>query len=278
MLSMLKLSAILLLLSSTLVSANADLKKFLEKSIKKNPNIVTLNVEILSHAPVKQMKGFEAYVVKLTGVAKFQGKEKPITQNSVYFVKDGFVTTELINMKTGDNLANLVGPSFKKEFYKKENLISGNVNAKHKVAVFSDPLCPFCKNYAPKALEYMKKYPNDFALYYFHFPLPSLHPAAVAITKAAIAAEKKGFHNVAIDMYKININAREKDEKKIVAAFNKVVGSKISVADIHTPSVEAQFKADQEIAAAMLVRGTPTVFFDGKKDAQKMKYKSVKVN
>ena len=279
MLSMLKLSAILLLLSSPLLSANenVNLKAFLEKSIKKNPNIVSLDVKILSHSPVKQMKGFEAYIVKLSGSAKFQGKTKPITQNSIYFVKDGFVTTELINMKTGENLANLVGPSFKKEFYKKENLIYGNVNAKHKVAIFSDPLCPFCKNYAPKALEYMKKYPNDFAIYYFHFPLPSLHPASVAITKAAIVAERKGFHDAALDMYKTSINAREKDEQKIVDAFNKAVGSKVTVKEIHEASVEAQFKADQDVASAMLVRGTPTVFFDGAKDPKKMKYTTIKV-
>jgi protein-disulfide isomerase len=71
-----------------------------------------------------------------------------------------------------------IAPEFKSEFYKKSNLISGDENSKHKVAIFSDPLCPFCKKFVPQAMEYMKKYPKEFALYYYHLPLATLHPAA----------------------------------------------------------------------------------------------------
>lgn len=274
---MLKLSATLLLASSLISANEVNLKKFLETSIKKNPNIISLNVEIVSKQKVKQVEGFDAYIVKLKGKAKFGDKEKPITQSSVYFVKGNYVTTELIDMKSGANLANSIGVEFKNEFYTKENLIYGNANAKHKVAIFSDPLCPFCSKYAPEALQYMKKYPNDFAIYYYHFPLPNLHPAAVAITKAAIVAVKQGIKDVELKMYDIKVNAREKDEQKIIDAFNRAVGSKVTVADIKKDYVLEHFNRDQKIASDLMVRGTPTVFFDGEKDANKMKYKSVKV-
>ena len=277
MLSMLKSSAILLLLSSSVVSANSELKSFLLNSLKKNPNIVKIDAKILSHSEVKQMPGWESYIVELNGVAKFNGKPRDIKQQNIYFVKDGYLTTDLINMKTGENLKDKVGPDFKAKFYKKENLISGSEKSKHKVAIFSDPLCPFCKKYTPGAIEYMKKYPETFAVYYYHFPLPSLHPASVAITKAAIVAHKKGVKNVAHDIYDIKINPRESDEKKILEAFNKKIGTNISVEDIHRRDIEAHYKADQDVVSAMVVRGTPTVFFDGKKDPGKNKYKTIKV-
>ena len=78
-------------------------------------------------------------------------------------------------------------------------------------------------------------------------------------------------------MYTVEINARETDEKKILTAFNKAAGTSITIADIHAPAVEKQFKADKHIAAKVMVQGTPTMFFDGKKDGSKKKYKEVKV-
>ena len=277
MLSMWKSSAIVLLLSSSIVSANSELKGFLLNSLKKNPNVVKIDAKILSHSKVKELSGWESYIVELKGSAKFNGKIRDIKQQNIYFVKDGYVTTDLINMKTGENLKDKVGPDFKAEFYKKENLISGDEHSKHKVAIFSDPLCPFCRKFTPGAIEYMKKYPETFAIYYYHFPLPALHPASVAITKAAIVAHKQGVKNVEHDIYSIDINPRESDEKKILAAVNKKLGTKISVDDIHRRDVEAHFKADQDVVEAMVVRGTPTVFFDGKKDPGKNKYKTIKV-
>jgi len=272
-----KLSATILLSSLSLFGAtNAEITNFLTKQIGGNKSVSNLKVSVTNRAPVKDLKGWDSVIVNLTAHVKQGKQERDIEQQTIYFVHGDFITKEFNNVKTGRALSSTVSPKFKADFYTKENLIYGHANAKHKVAIFSDPLCPFCRKFVPEAIKYMKKYPNDFAVYYYHFPLPALHPAAVAMTKAAIAAEHKGLNKV-LAMYTVEINAREADEKKIVAAFNKAAGTSLTVADIHAPAVEKQFKHDKHIAAQVMVQGTPTMFFDGEKDASKSKYKQVKV-
>ena len=78
-------------------------------------------------------------------------------------------------------------------------------------------------------------------------------------------------------LYKVDVNANEKDEKKILGAFNKTFGTKIDSDDIRRPSVVKQFDFDQKVAQSMMVNGTPTVFFNGQKDSSKNKYKDVKL-
>lgn len=272
-----KLSAAILLSSLSLFGAtNAEVTSFLTKQIGANKNISNLKITVSSRAAVKELKGWDSVIVNLTARVK-QGKtERDIEQQMIYFVHGDFITKELNNVKTGRALSTTVAPKFQADFYTKANLIYGNANAKHKIAIFSDPLCPFCRKFVPEAINYMKKYPNDFAVYYYHFPLPQLHPAAVALTKAAIAAEHKGLNKV-LEMYTVEIDARETSEKKIVDAFNKTVGTSLKVTDIHTPAVEKQFRHDKSVASAVMVQGTPTIFFDGVKDGSKSKYKQVKV-
>jgi len=62
----------------------------------------------------------------------------------------------------------------------------------------------------------MKKEPNKFAIYYYHFPLESLHPAAVELVKAAIALELKGAKDVVLNLYKVNVNPKERSNEKIL--------------------------------------------------------------
>lgn len=273
-----KLSLSTLLISANLLAAtDAEVIAFLKQGIGKNPSIVSLELNIIEKRALENPAGWQAYMIELDGRAKVGGQEREVTQSMTYFVKDDIITKELINMKTGKSIADAMAPAFKAEYYKKENLVSGNPDAEHKVALFSDPLCPFCRRFIPEAMEYMRQYPETFAVYYYHMPLESLHPAAVTLTKAAIAAEHQGRKNVLEALYKIEINARESDDAKILDAFNKTLNSNITLEDIKHASVEAQFLNDKKIARTMMVNGTPTVFMDGKKDASKKLYQNVKV-
>ncbi len=281
-----KLSAILL--SVSLFAAASYAKEatteeqriigFLKSNISRNPGILSVDISILSKIPMEKPAGWNAYVVSIDGKVKMDGDVRNVKQQKIYFASDNVLAQQLIDLDTGRPINDSISPEFKPEFYTKANLIYGNADAKHKVAIFSDPLCPFCRQYVPEALSYMKRQPDTFAVYYYHFPLPALHPAAVALTKAAIAAEHKGHKEVVMDLYRVQVNANEKDEQKIIDAFNKALGTKIIVADIHSESVEKQYKHDQQVAMHLMVNGTPTVFFDGKKDSEKMQYKTVQGN
>lgn len=277
MLLMQRLSATLLLCANVFAASDAEVLAFLKKGIASNSNVSNVELDINSKKAVPGMKGWQAYFVAIEADVKQGAENRHINQNGTYFVSGDTLATELVNVKTGERYNDTLAPDFPTQFYTKNNLISGSANAKYKVAIFSDPLCPFCRRYVPEALSYMEKYPAVFGVYYFHYPLPTLHPAAVTLTKAAIAAEQANMDNVVLRLYTVEINANEKDEGKILDAFNKTFKTKLGLADIRRPSVIKQFESDQKAAQNAMVAGTPTVFFDGKKDQSKIKYKEIKV-
>lgn len=273
---MLKLLATTLLLSSV-VSASSSSKKvesFLKNNFANNPAIESVNVKIKNEVEIKEIKNWTAYFVELEAVVK-KDKRK-VSQKMVWFSDGNLITKELYDLKNSRNISDLVALPFKDEYYSKENLIYGNENAKHKVVIFSDPLCPFCRSYVPEAIKYMKKYPNKYAIYYYHFPLESLHPAAVDLVKAAVALELKGRKNVVLDLYKVKVDAREKSSDKILEAFNKTMNSYIKYNELLSKEVSKHIENDSKIADLLMVKGTPTVFFDGKMDRTKNRYKEVK--
>lgn len=272
-----KLSTILALSVSLMAATDAEVTSFLKRGIESNPNISNLQVEVNGKKTIPSLNGWQAYFITIEADVKQGGDTRRINQNATYFVNGDIIAPELINVKNGQRYNDTVSPDFSAAFYTKSNRISGEANATHKVAIFSDPLCPFCRRYVPEASSYMAKYPKTFALYYYHLPLTGLHPAAVTLTKAAIAAEQAGVENVTLQMYKVEINANEKDNQKILNAFNKALKTNITLSDIQKPSVQKQFEFDQKVAQSMMVVGTPTVFFNGQKDPSKNQYKNVKV-
>lgn len=275
---MLKLLTIALLLSSfanAAPSTSDKVEDYLSDKFGANPNLKSVDVKIDDIVKLKELKGWNAYIVDIEAVLKKKPVPK-IKEKMIWFSNGEIITKELNSLISKESLTDSVKPSFKKKYYKKENLIYGNENAQHRVVIFSDPLCPYCRSLVPSALEEMRKRPKKFAVYYYHFPLPRLHPAAVPIVKAAVAAEQQGYKDVVLKMYSIKIDAKEQDATKVLEVFNKAVGSKITPADLLKPEVIKQIKYDEEIARNVMVAGTPTLYFDDKVDKTKKKYKKVK--
>ena len=272
-----KLLVAALLLSSSLsaLSVSKKVENYLDNEFGDNSRIKSLKVKVVEVKPLPKLKGWNTYIVAIEAVLKAKPKET-LKQKMIWFSNGVAITKELAVLDNGENFAEMVKPDFQKAYYKKENLVSGNVNAKHKVAIFSDPLCPFCKDFAPVALDYMKKYPNKFAVYYYHYPIVRIHPASAIIVRAAVVAEQKGIKNVASNMYKIKVNPREKNVEKILKAFNKVVGSHVTQKEIISKKVVAQIASDNEIAKNVFVSGTPTIYIDDKIDKTRKLYKTIK--
>lgn len=277
MLSTLKLLATALLLSSV-VSAyeNAKIEEFLTEKFEENPKIESVKVEITQKTPIKQLAGWDALIVSVDAMVKAKPKNKPISQRMMWFTNGSVITKELTSIESGDSIRDEVNPKFLDSYYTHDNLIYGKTDAKYKVAIFSDPLCPFCNTYVPKAIEEMKEQPEKFAVYYYHFPLPALHPASVYIAQAAIAAELEGIKNVALRIYGMKINPKEKNLRKILDVVNRKLGTDLRIKDIQTKEVQERYRRDLKIAESVLVQGTPTVFFNGELDRSKRRYEKVK--
>lgn len=253
-------------------SKSVDVVGFLEKSFQQNPNISKLNVSVVEKVKLEKLDGWNAYIVRLEATLK---NNREVKQKMIWFANATTITQDLVDMESGLSYKESITPTFKDEYYKKENLIYGNENAKHKVAIFSDPLCPFCQRFVPQAIEKMKTQPEKFAVYYYHFPLENLHPAAVALTKAAVAAELQGHKDVVLKMYQAKVGGREGDVEKILAELNKVVGSNVKVSDLNDPRVLQHYNHDMRVADELMVAGTPTLFFDGEIDKAKTKFEEV---
>lgn len=275
---MLRLLSILLLSSGTLFAVtNSEMITFVKNQLKKNKSVTLKDVAIRDSFNLHNHRGWKVFIIDISGSVKQKNGARNFKSQDILFGNDtGLIAPDLIDIKSGASVKNSIAPTFKASFYKRENLIYGYANARHKMAVFSDPLCPFCIKLMPKLIKEAKTHPNKFALYYYHFPLTSIHPASASLVKCMVAAEQKGIKDVAARVYASKFDYKETNEKKILMAFNRALHTHLTIRDINAPRVLAHLQSDRMVAMSMLVNSTPTLFFDGKKDPQRDAYKKAR--
>jgi len=178
-------------------------------------------------------------------------------------------------MDTGEDLKKILKPELNKSIYDEKHLIAGNKDAKHKMVIFSDPQCPFCKTKVPELYKAAKENPADLALYYYHFPLLRIHPVSDIISRAMLTEQNKGHFDTIIDMYNLDINPHEVNATKVLDILNKKYKTKITEEDINTEEISKEIIFDKEMATKSMVSGTPTVYIDGKWDPSREKYKTL---
>jgi len=256
-------------LSTVMLSAEDTMVKgFLEKALKSNPSLSNVKVEIKNSKEIKGLKGWKAQNVIISADLKEKGKVRKINEPSTYFSNGIFMTNSLTNMKTGMQIT--LEPEFLSKYYLDKNIIIGNKNSKHKVIIFSDPLCPYCIKEVPKLLRALKKHPKTFAVYYYDFPLLRLHPASGTLVK--IGEYLRSQNNISkvdilLDMYDSDINPREQNEKKILEHYNEQFSTQVTVENINTKEIKKNLDDVRNIAAKLNVTGTPSFYFDGNKGA-----------
>ncbi len=250
------------------------LLEYVKRAISVNKDYKLKGIRVRQSKDVKDLPGWKVYFLDID-LALLRQKGKTITVHDKIFSNGKYIVRDFINMVNRSSLKDKLVPDMDKSFYRKDHLIYGKESAPNKIVVFSDPICPFCQGYLPKLLKAAKENPDKIALYYYHFPLIMLHKEAPTIIKAAMAAEKKGMKDVMEKVYAAKFNIDTSDEKKILAEFNKKMGTHITLKDIHSKEIEKQYNFDKEHADKMMISGTPTVYFNGKKDFSRQKYMEV---
>jgi hypothetical protein len=202
-------------------------------------------------------------------------------KNRTFDAKDMIFTngkeiTNRIKSLEGLDYKRLMHPSLDKRYYDKSFLIAGDENAKHKMVIFSDPLCPICINVVPDLISKIKKYPNEIALYYIHMPL-KMHPTASLIVRAVLEAKKQGIVNMDYKIYTANFEKDfdayvEQNQSKVLNIFNKKFNTKFTLEQISTNELKEEEQLGLKLSEDALVNGTPTVFFDGEIDLTRSKY------
>ncbi len=270
------------LLTSTLIatialSANSsvgekELLNYIKRNVVKNPQVEVKGIKIIEKKTHKDIPSWDVYLTSMQ--LKFQKKD--IEAPEMIFVKDGLATGHLVNLKTGRDYRNEIKPTVPNELYDDAHLLFGDKNAKHKIIIFSDPQCPFCQEVVPEIFEASKRNPKLMAVYYYHLPLMRIHPVSGTLTRIMHVAQTEGKTDVVEKIYRLKIDPRETNVKKIIAAVKKQTGYDITEAKINAKEVTKALEKDKNAAARMMVSGTPTVYIDGQWDKMRNGYKKLK--
>lgn len=262
---------------TTTISANSIDDKILEFeknrfSNNKRVEIKNLSINFKKSLPVKNWYG---YIIDID--AKIA--DKNVKAKDIVFSNGTVVSPDLFDIKTGNSLKEMMTLPLTSKYYDKKRLIAGNHDAKDKIVIFSDPLCPFCLDYVPDIIKFVNKNSQNIALYYYHFPLLQIHKAANALSKAMLVASNKGVKDVTLKVYEADFdsyfNADEADEKKILNAFNKVLKTNIKLDEIQNKEIQKEIQEDMLMGENVMVEGTPTIFVNGEQDKTKNKYKQL---
>ena len=270
-----KIVSMSILLSGALYAASNEqnIVDFEKKRISQNPNVQVKDIKIETKKELP-LAGWNGYILNVQ--ADVQGKT--INAKDILFSDGKYIALELIDSETGKSLKDLVTPNLTEKYYDKAKLIAGNHNAKDKLVLFSDPLCPFCKDYVPDVIKYVNKNSDSIALYYYNFPL-TIHPAATPLSKLVEIAKHKGIKDVELKTYETNwepyFDVKTTDEKKILEAFNKEFKTSIKQEELSDKNLDSLIQKDISMGDDVMVSGTPTIFVNGVKDNSKQKFETL---
>ncbi|MCT7645084.1 DsbA family protein [Aliarcobacter butzleri] len=269
-----KILSLSVILSASLFANDSTVVDFEKKRVAQNPNVKVKDVKVNTKKDLP-LAGWNGYILDVEAIVQ----EKSLKVKDILFSNGDYIALDLIDTKTGKSLKDLVTPNLTSNYYDKTKLIAGNHNAKDKIVVFSDPLCPFCMEYIPEVINYVNKNSDSIALYYYAFPLVQIHPASEALSKIIEVAKNKGVKDIELKAYKTDwetyFSPKENDEKKILEAFNKELKTNIKLEEIASKDINEKLSKDMSMGEEVMVTGTPTIFVNGVKDTTRELYKTL---
>ena len=134
--------------------------------------------------------------------------------------------------------------------------IRGNVKAPITVVEFSDYECPYCARFQPTLKQVLDAYPDKVRLVYKDFPL-SFHKQAKNASKAALSAGEQGKY---FEMHDLIFKEKFKGY-----AVKLDLDMERFMKDFKSNKYDAQIQRDIALGQSVGVRGTPTLFMNGKR-------------
>lgn len=252
-------------------SIDDNVIKFEKNRFSQNKRIEVKEVKVNTKKELPQ-EGWYGYVIDID--ASMGGND--VKAKDVVFSNGEIIAPELFDIKTGMPLKDLMNPKLTNKYYNKDRLIAGNINAKDKIVIFSDPLCPFCMDYVPDIINHVKKNSKEIALFYYHFPLLRIHPASGTLVRLMNVAKAKGIKDIELKVYRADwdkyFTAKEKDAQKIIDGFNKEFKTSFNLIDVNNKKNNTEIFEDVSMGEEVMVQGTPTIFINGEQDKSKLKY------
>ncbi|SFV67670.1 Secreted protein, suppressor for copper-sensitivity ScsC [hydrothermal vent metagenome] len=260
-----------------------SIKKYMKNYIETKMKLEVNQIDIISTYPIVDAPGWVVHFLSIRVKVKIGNEYQSAIVNKTIFTKGNRITVNL--MKKGElrrdglrrgksrSYTELLKPSVPIDAYDDAHFLLGNKNAPHKILIFSDPYCPYCKKKAVEVVNMVKANSNTYGLYYYHLPLLKIHPAADVTTRAMHIFHKKGEIDKMMKLYTLPIKAKETDVDKILKAIKAKTGVLFTKKQIFSPEIKEAMRVDMAMKRRLQVTGTPTIFLDGKWDRLRKEYK-----
>jgi protein-disulfide isomerase len=130
------------------------------------------------------------------------------------------------------------------------------------VVEFADFECPFCQKIAPELDELWEKRKDTVRFVYKFMPL-AMHPHGDIAARAAIAADMQGKF---WEMHRLLFANGQHLEQSDLETYATSLGLDLPRfrVDMLSPAAKARIDADRKVADDLQVKGTPTIFIDGR--------------
>jgi len=138
----------------------------------------------------------------------------------------------------------------------------GPEDARVVVVEFADFECPFCQKIAPELEAVWEKRRDKVRFVYKYMPLP-MHPHGEIAARAAIAAQMQGKF---WEMEKLLFANGQHLEPPDLEKYASSIGLDLQKfrADMQSPEAKARLDADRKLGDDLHIKGTPTIFIDGR--------------
>lgn len=139
----------------------------------------------------------------------------------------------------------------------------GPAEAPITIVEFSDYQCPYCARAEPLVAEAVAAYPDQVRVVFKHYPLVSIHPQAMPAALAATAAGKQGKFWEMHEKLFANQRALAPEQIREYARQLNLDLARFD-ADLASDEVKTAVRRDIALAQRLGVRGTPTIFVNGR--------------
>jgi protein-disulfide isomerase len=129
--------------------------------------------------------------------------------------------------------------------------------------LFSDYECPFCARAEPIVRSLEQAHPGDVRVVFKNMPLP-MHAHASLAAKAALAAGEQGKYWEYHDVLFAHQSALDRASLERYAADIGLDARRFA-RDLDDARLEARLEADVADADALGIKGTPTLFVNGRR-------------
>ncbi|NOZ90052.1 MAG: thioredoxin domain-containing protein [Epsilonproteobacteria bacterium] len=286
-----KIKLLILLIVIMVIQANAmsdnDVKSYMKKYVETKMQSQVKQIDIISTYPIKDAPGWRVYFLSIRVKVKLGDTYQEAIVPQTVFTKGDRITLKLMKKgrlrsdgtrRKGKSYADLLKPKVPIDAYDDAHFIAGSKNAPHKILMFTDPFCPYCRGKIKEVIDIVRKNPKIYGFYYYHFPLVRIHPASDVTTRAMHVFQKRGDIDNMLKLYHLPIETTETNVDKILKAIKDTTGVTITRAEIDSPETKEALRVDMAMKRRLQVTGTPTIFIDGSWDRLRKEYKKYAIH